>query len=210
MPFMEPAARRVFFYPLASPPAGSDDLRMDATRALFPRLLGDAAWQALPEPVRRMHGEAPCITARGLADVEGDTNLIVSTLRRLLGLPSPGMQQALEFFIDRRNGQETWTRRFARGEMCSVLGSDANALYLLERLGPATLRFALHHDASGIDWDLLRVSVLGIPMPRACFGQVLSRSSAHDGRYAFHIDTRLPWVGRLVAYRGWLEIVPDA
>jgi hypothetical protein len=46
-------------------------------------------------------------------------------------------------------------------------------------------------------------------MPRAWFGQVLSRSSARDGRYAFAIDTRLPLAGRLVAYRGWLEIVSN-
>ena len=50
------------------------------------------------------------------------------------------------------------------------------------------------------------MSVLGLSLPRALCGTVLSRSGARDGRYAFDIDARLPWIGRLVAYRGWLEI----
>jgi len=182
---------------------------MENADALFPGLLGEAAWRSLPEPVQRMHGAAARVTAHGIADVEGDGNLIVRMLRRLLGLPAPGRQQPLEFFIERLGSKETWTRRFAQGEMRSELNRDANALQLRERLGPATLCFTLHHDPSGIDWHLLRVSVLGVPVPRAWFGHVLSRSSADDGRYAFTIDTRLPLVGRLVAYRGWLEIVPD-
>jgi hypothetical protein len=182
---------------------------MENSDALFPGLLGDAAWRALPEPLQHMHGSAPRVKARGMADIEGDRNLIVRMLRRLLGLPSPGMQQALEFSITRHGSKETWTRRFAHREMRSVLNRDARAPYLLERLGPVTLRFTLHHDEASIDWQLHRISVLGVPLPRAWFGEVLSRSGAHEGRYTFYIETRLPLAGRLVAYRGWLEIVPD-
>lgn len=182
---------------------------METASALFPCLLGETAWHALPEPVQCMHGAASRVTARGMADVEGDSNLLIRVLRRLLGLPSPGLQQALEFSIERHGSRETWTRRFAHGEMRSVLDHDTRTSMLLERLGPVALRFSLHHDISGIDWQLRRVSVLGLPLPRAWFGQVLSRSTAQDGRYAFYIDTRLPLAGRLVAYRGWLEIVSD-
>lgn len=182
---------------------------MDTAEALFPRLLGVAAWQRLPAPVQHMHGAAHHVAARGEADVEGDDNVIVRTLRHLLGLPSPGLQQTLEFHIERDGSRETWIRRFAHGEMRSVLDSDTDAAHLLERLGPVTLRFSLRHDATGIDWNLQQVRVLGIPVPRTWFGQVLSHSGVHDGRYAFAIDTRLPLAGRLVAYRGWLEIVPD-
>ena len=200
---------RVFFWPLASIDAVSHDRPMDTSEALFPSLLGDAAWRDLPGPVQRMHGSAARIVARGKADVEGDNNVIARMLRRVLRLPSPGMQQTLEVCIERDGSRETWTRRFARGHMRSVLNRDTESVNLLERLGPVTLRFQLHHDANGIDWDLNRVSIFGLSMPRAWFGQVLSRSSACDGRYAFSIDTHLPLAGRLVAYRGWLEIVSN-
>lgn len=154
-----------------------------------------------------MHGSAARVVARGKADVEGNNNLIARALRRLLGLPPPGAEQALEVCIKRESGRETWTRRFALGRMESTLRCDASATYLLERLGPVTLRFTLLPDTHGVVWDLKDVSVLGIRMPRRCFGTVLSHSGERDGRYAFAIDTRLPWIGRLVAYRGWLEIV---
>lgn len=183
---------------------------MDIADALFPSLLGHAAWHGLPESVQRMHGATLRLAARGEADVEGDHNLIVRLLRRLLGLPSPGLHQTLEFFIERDGRSETWTRRFAQDEMRSVLTRSADSTHLIERLGPVTLRFALRQDASGIDWHVCRVSAFGLPLPRAWTGDVRSRSSMHNGRYAFAIDTRLPLVGRLVAYRGWLEIVPDA
>jgi hypothetical protein len=36
-------------------------------------------------------------------------------------------------------------------------------------------------------------------------GRVLSRSGMRDGRYHFSVDVRLPVLGQLIAYEGWLE-----
>jgi hypothetical protein len=180
---------------------------METVQALFPSLLGEAAWHALPGSVRRMHGATARVLARGKADVEGDDTLVTRALRQLLGLPPPGVEQALEVCIERQGNRETWTRRFALGHMQSILRSDANTTHLLERLGPVTLRFTLCPDAHGVAWHLKGVAVLGMRVPRRWFGTVLSHSGERDGRYAFVIDTRLPWIGQLVAYRGWLEIV---
>ena len=181
---------------------------MQTSDALFPTLL-KTTWHGLPGSVRAMHGNAPRILARGKADVEGDGNAMLRILRYLLKLPSPGPEQALEVCIERHGQHETWTRRFARGQMQSTLRHDANATHLLERLGPATLRFTLQPDAHGVAWHLDGARIFGVPVPRSWLGTVLSHSGERDGRYAFTVDTRLPWIGRLVAYRGWLEIVTD-
>ncbi|HWU78128.1 MAG TPA: DUF4166 domain-containing protein [Rhodanobacter sp.] len=181
---------------------------MTSNPALFPGLLGEH-WHQLAAPVRRMHGDSTHVLARGAADVEGATNLPVRWLRKLLGLPGPGPQQALEVRIERRGTREIWTRRFAGQQMRSVLDRVLGRPLLCERLGPITLHFELLRDDTAIDWQLRSARMFGMPLPRALLGEVLSRSSARDGRYAFHIDTRLPWFGRLVAYRGWLEIVDD-
>ncbi|MFK2892222.1 DUF4166 domain-containing protein [Dyella flagellata] len=178
-------------------------------QALFPNLLGEMAWHRLPASVRRMHGSDARVLARGVADVEGDDNPILRALRRMLGLPPPSAGQALEVCIDRNGSHETWTRRFALGCMQSVLHHDADATHLLERLGPVTLRFKLSPDAHGVTWHLNGAWLLGLRIPRPWLGTVLSHSGEREGRYAFTIDTRLPWIGRLVAYRGWLEIVAD-
>lgn len=182
---------------------------MDSTKALFPSLLGESVWQSLPESVRRMHGVSPRVVARGKADVEGDSNLLLRVLRRVLGLPPPGHGQALEICIERQGMRETWTRRFALRRMQSTLRRDATSAHLLERLGPVTLCFSLHPDAHGVEWHLNGASVLGINIPHRWLGTVLSHSGERNGRYAFAIDTRLPWMGRLIAYRGWLEMVDE-
>ncbi|OOG51390.1 DUF4166 domain-containing protein [Rhodanobacter sp. C01] len=176
--------------------------------ALFPALLGER-WHLLATPVKQMHGDTLHVLARGAADVEGAMNVPIRWLRRLLGLPEPGLQQPLEVTIERHGTREIWTRRFAGKQMRSVLDCVTNSMLLSEQLGPITLRFELLRDDRTIDWQLRSARMFGLPLPRALFGNVLSRSGAQDGRYAFHIDTRLPLLGRLVAYRGWLEIVDD-
>ncbi|MGN2253975.1 DUF4166 domain-containing protein [Frateuria sp. GZRe12] len=171
---------------------------------LFPALLGEQ-WHALAPPVRRMHGNAPRVRAIGQADVAGATHLPARLLRRVLGLPAPGLAQPMEVCIERHPGHEIWIRRFAHRRMRSRLSRAPQGDRLHERLGPVTLHFELRRAGDAIDWQFCGGSLLGLPLPRAWFGSVFSQSGAHQGRYCFHIDTRLPLLGRLVAYRGWLE-----
>lgn len=178
---------------------------MSSTPALFPSLFHAADWSQLAPPVQRMHAEGRVIQASGCANVDGDTHLAARLLRRLLSLPGPGADQPIALTIERDGLHERWSRQFARGFMRSTLRAGAGQ-QLLERLGPVTLHFSLRREDDAIDWQLGRVSFLGLPVPRALCGNVFSRSGMRDGCYAFDIDARLPVIGRLVAYRGWLEI----
>jgi hypothetical protein len=179
--------------------------RMPTSSALFRSLLDAADWTWLAAPVQRLHGDDALLKARGRAKVDGASHAAARLLRRLLGLPELGDDQALALTIERRGQQETWTRQFARSRMRSTLQSHRGT-HLHERLGAVSLYFSLHRDNDAIDWQLQGVRLLGLPLPRACAGKVRSRSGARNGRYAFHIDVRLPLLGRLVAYEGWLEI----
>ena len=152
-----------------------------------------------------MHGEDARLRASGVVEVEGAMHWPARVLRRLLGLPAPSPARSLHLTIERRAGQETWIRRFGAGAMRSTLSSSRDGDRLHEQLGPVTLHFVLRRDHDAIDWQLLGGRLLGVPLPRAWFGTVRSRSGAEDGRYAFRIDTHLPLLGQLVAYRGWLE-----
>ena len=172
--------------------------------ALFPMLLG-SEWNTLDESVRRMHGDAPSLRARGEADVGGAANIAAHMLRRIVGLPKPGTRRQLEFSIERKGHRETWRRNFSGSIMCSVL--DHSGGHLREQLGLMTLLFDLHRDGDAIDWQLRGTRLLGIPLPRWISGEVLSRSGSRNGRYAFEVDVRMPLIGTLVSYRGWLEVV---
>ena len=174
------------------------------TPALFPMLLG-SEWDALDELVRRMHGDAPRLRARGEADVGGATNIAARLLRRIVGLPSPGTRRPLEFSIEREGNREIWMRNFSGSTMRSML--DPVRGRLRERLGAMAFLFDLHRDGDAIDWKLRGTRLLGIPMPRWMSGEVLSRSGSRDGRYAFEVDVQMALIGTLVSYRGWLEII---
>ena len=178
---------------------------MPSTTALFRTLLAPTDWSQLAPAVQRMHAEGSVVQASGEADVDGETHVATRLLRHLLSLPEPGPAQPITITIERHPTHERWSRQFLRGRMCSTLRAGNDGL-LHERLGPATLRFALRRDGDAIDWQLRGVRLLGLPLPRALCGTVLSRSGVRDRRYAFDIDVRLPLLGRLVAYRGWLEI----
>lgn len=173
---------------------------------LFPALIGPIDWPLLAAPVQRMHGGAASLHAHGVAQVDGAGHPFARLLRRVLGLPEPGAGQAIALSIERAGGRETWTRGFANGRMRSTLDRAADGRHLRERLGPVALYFELRRDGDAIDWQLRAGRLLGLPLPRAMFGSVFSRSLAEAGRYVFHVDTRLPLLGQLIAYRGWLEI----
>jgi hypothetical protein len=178
---------------------------MPSTTALFRKLFAPSDWSRLAPEVQRMHAEGRIVQASGEADVEGEAHWLARLLRRLLTLPEPGAGQAIAVTIERYPAHERWSRRFRRGHMHSALRADSCGR-LYERLGPVTVRFALYRTGDAIEWQLLGVRLLGLPLPRALSGTVLSRSGVRGGRYAFDIDVRLPLAGQLVAYRGWLEI----
>lgn len=178
--------------------------RMSTDAPLFPILLGEA-WTTLAGPVQRMHGGRASVTARGSADVTGSGRWPARLLRHLLGLPQPGLVQPVEVQIARHGNDETWTRLFATGRMCSRLHARGRQLH--ERLGPVTLRFALHAEEGAIAWHLMGATAFGLPLPRALLGHVTAYSGAESDRYLFTIEARLPLLGSWIAYRGTLEIV---
>jgi hypothetical protein len=52
-----------------------------------------------------------------------------------------------------------------------------------------------------------RWRLLGIPMPRFLLPTGAAREHADGGRFNFDVEIRLPLVGLVVAYRGWLAPV---
>lgn len=180
-----------------------------AQAGLFPRVLG-ADWARLPPTVRRLHG-GQRVHARGVACVRGDLHWRARLARGIAGLPSPAEAVALALEIRADATGERWLRRFAQQPMRSRLAASGRfADTLEERLGPVRLTFGFDVADARLHWIAREVRVLGIALPLRWFRGMRASCGEEHGRYAFDIDVRLPLVGRLVAYSGWLEPVDDA
>ena len=117
----------------------------------------------------------------------------------------------LDVAIARDGTREIWRRRFGNDEcMTSTLLPSRNWPDAFdERLGPARLTFALETDSDGLRWRAREVRLFGLRAPLGWFRGVEAGCGERNGRYVFDVRVRLPLIGLLVAYSGWLEIVAD-
>ena len=79
---------------------------------------------------------------------------------------------------------------------------------LAERLGLLRFVFDLDVDVdvASLRWHVRSVHVLGVPLPRRRFTGVTAREFERDGRYHYDVAARLPRIGLLVHYAGWLDV----
>lgn len=172
---------------------------------LFKRVLGEAPFAALPEPVQALHsgGDRQCWCGQGQVVRGGHpvALLMVWATR----LPPTGTVPVSVTF-GRKDGREHWRRQFGRHGMASTLWQQ-DAL-LCERLGLVTFGFALAQQGQVLDWRIRRVRVLGMPLPARWFAGAHARESAQGERYIFSVDVVLPVIGLLVRYAGWLSPAP--
>ncbi|HEY6617975.1 MAG TPA: DUF4166 domain-containing protein [Steroidobacteraceae bacterium] len=122
--------------------------------------------------------------------------LFPSRLRAAFALLDPDLQRAAD--------KERWIRTYAGAHvMFSTLFQDGSGL--VERVGPAALTFRIVERDSGMDWQLQKVSMLGIPLPVAWF-EVSARVDIQQGRYHFLIDSAVRSNGRIVRYEGLFDV----
>ncbi|HEY1069843.1 MAG TPA: DUF4166 domain-containing protein [Thermomonas sp.] len=175
---------------------------------LFQQALG-AAFFNLPEAVRRLHAVRGTVRYAGMATVERGGNPLARLGARITGLPKPGRDVPItvEFVADAK--RETWRRAFGGMRMQTRLAFKAGQLR--ERLGPLHFRYRLHPGSEALWWQVAGVRVFGlVPLPAGWFEGVRCREREHDGRYEFLVEARLPLVGLVIRYEGWLLPVHDA
>jgi hypothetical protein len=170
--------------------------------ALFPSRLG-ARFAFLDPDLQWVHG-GESRDLLGTVTVERGTSLIATALSALTSLPPTLHNAPIRIRIDVAGDKERWIRTYAgRHIMSSTLYKDGSAL--VERVGPATLTFRIVERDSGMDWQLQKVSMLGIPLPAAWF-EISARVDMQQGRYHFLIESALRRIGRIVRYEGLLNV----
>jgi NAD(P)-dependent dehydrogenase (short-subunit alcohol dehydrogenase family) len=173
-----------------------------ASPSLYQRVMG-ATFDALPAPVQRMHLLVHDGPAIGEAIVTGASNALGRLIARILGFPSGGTNP-LRVTMDECGEGETWTRDFGGRRFASRLSQRGNQL--VERFGPLRFRFDLPGGPEGLRMVMRGWSAFGIPLPLALAPRSEAREWAEGARFHFDVPIELPLVGRVVHYRGWLEL----
>ena len=175
---------------------------------LFQQALG-AAFFNLPAPVRRLHALRGTACYAGIASVERGRNPLARLCARVAGLPG-AMQDVpitVDFSADARG--ETWRRDFGGTRMQSRLAFKDGLLR--ERIGPLQFRHALLANGGAIWWRVAGVRLFGVlPLPARWFRGVRCCEQGDDARYRFTVEARMPVIGQVIRYEGWLAPVDDA
>jgi Domain of unknown function (DUF4166) len=169
--------------------------------SLFVSVLG-ADFDLLEPELKWVHG-GESRRLRGSVSVRRGSSLLSRLLGILAWLPPPMKDAPIELTIVVERDAERWERVFARTHrMVSTLKMRDGLL--VERLGLASLTFKLRVRPSGLDWNLQRISVAGIPLPVGWFF-VCAAIDVKGGRYHFSIDSVLRGAGGIVSYVGSLD-----
>ncbi len=167
---------------------------------LYARAMG-ARFAGLPGPVREMHVVSGDSGGAGRGSVERGRGL-ARILGEVMGFPPAGEYPVHVAFAE-HDGKERWTRNFGGHCFSSELSQAGQGV--AERFGPLRFVFDLPSDAEGLRMMLLGWTLFGMPMPRGLGPRIDAREWAEDGRFRFEVGVRMPVIGDVVRYTGWLE-----
>lgn len=170
-----------------------------AADALYRRVLG-AAFEEVPERLRRFHRSPAGGRGFGLFVVERGRSIPQRTLARLMRLPSPGRDVPVHLEVRPDGDREIWLRRFAGRLLRTVQWKHGELL--AERSGPLTLFMRLSADRHGIGFHYHASSFLGIPIPRALATHVNARTTGTPRGWLVEVIISSPIFGTITTYRG--------
>lgn len=173
----------------------------NAMTSLYQSILG-GRFDALPPAVRELHSHESSVIYRGRGSVERGTGLLSRLVGVLMRFPPATPDSAMSVDFDIRDGVEIWTREFAGHRFSSAL--SRNGVWLQESFGLVGIRFVLDTGPSGLEMIPVRWAMLGVPLPKWLWPQVVAREHEADGRFHYFVEAAMPFAGFVVRYKGWL------
>ena len=171
--------------------------------SLFERALGPRFAELAPA-LQRFHRLAGRHALHGEVQTLRPHSAPGRLLARLLGSPRVATVGPIRFEIDARPGGETWIRHFPGRTMRSAMGLADG--HIVERLGAASLDFALSADGGRLQMRLARMRFLGIPCPAWLRPRLVAEETGDGARLHFHVEAHVIGIGQVVGYRGWLAL----
>jgi hypothetical protein len=186
------------------PPTDRRRVVLVGASGVFPRALG-GRFPDLPDAVRAAHQGETVVTLDGHARARGGKGL-PALVRRLQGLPRPGVHATSVSIAPLRAGGEAWTRRFGGRTFASRIRPAADDPFAFEEtVGPLTFRFHASPYAGGFAWTFESWRLGSLPLPTAWAPRTRARIFARDGTYRFRVLVAHAWLGVIFGYAGRLE-----
>ncbi len=171
-----------------------------STEPLYRRIMG-AGFDRLPPAVRGMHMLIGDGAAAGQGSVEtgGRAGRLIG---RIFGLPAANPNVPVRVWFEETEGVEVWHRSFGSHSFSSRLSESGDLL--VERFGPLCFAFSLVGEANALAMHLKRWRFGRLPLPLRLAPRIRGREEERAGRFHFDVEIRLPLIGLLVRYSGWL------
>ena len=180
-------------------------MREVAEGPLYRRLLG-AAYDEMPEPLQALHDLDESAIWDGRAEVLNSSNAIGRLMARVFRFPTEARDIPVRVTFTAQAGVERWERDFDGQKFHSVQseGVGWNAHLMVEKFGPIAVALAMVLRDGRLYLVPRRWSLFGVPMPRVFLPAGTSYEYAQGGRFCFDVEIRVPLIGRIAGYRGWL------
>jgi hypothetical protein len=168
------------------------------------RALG-AAFDAMPEAVRRGHTIDGTLVLEGRASVIGAESWLGRVIARLIGFPQPATDVPVTVTMRTDAQGETWQRDFGGKVFRSGLAHRRGRRgRITEHFGLLTFDLALTASSAGLDLTIAGCRLGPIRLPRGLVRSHATERVDAAGRFCFDVPISMPGMGAIVHYRGWL------
>lgn len=183
---------------------------------LFPKALrgvhtdeGDS-YNLLPVEIKAIHHVETILIAQGKADITRDASLLAKAAARLFGFPKEGRSVPVTVTFTRTEEGETLLRNFGGESFATSFYDYPKPGHLIERFGSLWFLIECICTRQGIDMYIRKVWMWKvIPLPMCIAPRINATERVDNNQYRFDVDIRLPMIGRVIHYRGWLNIISD-
>lgn len=175
--------------------------------------MGDPFWRVItgrgldvPPAVMALHQGMGERRFEGRADVTRGSNPLVRVALWAAGFPPKGRDVPLVVTIQVQEHHAAWERDFDGHTLRSKLWYDARRGAVAEKLGPFRLIMEVHAEAGALRVDVAGFSFLGVPLPRWMHPISETREAEDsEGRFTFDVSGRMPGLGLIIRYKGYLR-----
>lgn len=173
---------------------------------VFKTILADK-YETLPPTLLALHNDTEA-TWRGKASIKSARNPLAKLIALSAGVnvkAGDDIPLTVSFKTDEHG--ELWTRNFDGQDFHNhfSLGTGRNTHLAVERFGLFKIGIALVIKENKLHYIPRRCTLFGIPFPKALLPTGESFEVEKNGRFHFSVMIKLPILGRMAAYKGWLE-----